>query len=247
MEKKEHNQLLLEYMLTHEIDDKMIWKQDAISNMCFVRDTLCCYLLRVPVFVVSTHRSKSIKLPVYYFEMRNGIRAIMRGDFHDWVISLMTPFPVTLEDFCHGSGGKPYVGDIHPCYAEGFKPSWIYPYVKENARRTTFYVDGNYKLYTLFYLLDRIPPAEKKDPEVVRGSKFARSIMEGLIEKHPAVNAWQLFERPVFKAEDRETGYCYINKYEILEELPKRIDLYDDVAEEFYTEIALLHRGGEFE
>lgn len=234
-------------MRTHEIDESKVWKQDAISQMCFVRDTLCNYLLRVPVFVVSTHRSKSIDLPVYYFEMRNGIRAIMRENFHGWVVTLLLPFPVTLEDFCHGHGGEPFIEDIRPCYAEGFRPSWVHPYVKENARRTTFTVDGDYKLYTLFYLLNKLPGGKEWDGEVVMGSRFSKVIMEGIIEDHPNMRPFELFGRPIFKAESKGLGWVHIDSDKILEELPKRIDESAEVAKEFHIEMSLLTSGGKFE
>lgn len=244
------NQLLLEYMRTHEISDEMIWKRSAIDQMVFVRDTLCDYLLRVPVFVVSTHRSKSIELPVYYFEMRNGIRAIMRENFHGWIVTLITPHPVTLEEFCHGYGAYPYE-DIPKCYAEGFKDSWLHPYVKEGARRTTFDVDGNYKLYTLFYLLDKTGSTRLRDSDVIKNKDFTSHLMNTIIKNHPNVHPYELFARSLYKSESdtfcKEHGLkTNILQNEIVLEISRRVELWDELADELYMEIGLLYDGERF-
>ena len=83
------SKLLLEWMReTPDIEDKMNWKRPAERQMCFVRDQIGRNLLRVPVFAVSTHRSKSIDLPVYGLTMRNGIEMYARENFYGWVVSL---------------------------------------------------------------------------------------------------------------------------------------------------------------
>lgn len=245
------NQLLLEYMRTHEISDEMNWKSSAIKQMVFVRDTLCDYLLRVPVFVVSTHRSKSIELPVYYFEMRNGIRAIMRENFHGWIVTLITSHPVTLEDFCHGHGIYPYE-DIPKCYAEGFKDSWLHPYVKEGARRTTFEVDGDYKLYTLFYLLDKTGSTRLRDSDVIKDEKFVSQLMNTMIENHPNMYPHELFVCSLYKSGSntfcKEHGLkIHISSDEIVSEISRRVELWDELADEFYMEMGLLYDGERFE
>ena len=240
------NQLLLEYMRTHDIEDKMVYKKAAIQQMCFVRDALCQYLLQVPVFVVSTHCSKSIQLPVYYFEMRNGIRAIMRENFHGWVVSLNSSFPITLEDFCEGDGNK-QSEDIHPCYAEGFKKSWVYPYVKEEALRTTFRVNSKYQLYTLFYLLSKMPKKGKRAIINVDEENQARMMMQEVIKDHPEMSAWELFSCSIFKAEHVDGHYNHISIDNELRDLPKWVGKSNEVAEEFSVECALLYKGGLFE
>lgn len=239
------NQLLLEYMRTHEIDDNMVYKEAAIQQMCFIRDALCYYLLRVPVFVVSTHRSKSIQLPVYYFEMRNGIRAIMRENFHGWVVTLKTPFPVTLEDFCYGDGGE-RSEDITSCYAGGFKDSWVFPYVKKEARFTTFRVDEKYQLYTLFYMLNKIAWNGKRVMIDVKEENTARAMMEELISDHPGMHVYELFPETIFKAEHIGESYEHISIDHVLNDLPIRVGRSKDVAEEFSMECALLYKGGMF-
>ena len=73
-------ELLLHWMRKQEIDDKMIYKNVAIKQECFLRDQICERLLHTHAFVVSTHMSKSIILPVYAFTMENGIKVICRDE-----------------------------------------------------------------------------------------------------------------------------------------------------------------------
>ena len=98
MVKEKFYPLLLQWMRSSEIDDSMCWKNAAERQMCFVRDVLCTNLLKVPVFVVSTHMSKSILLPVYRFRLQNGIIVTARENFYGWSVSIKSPFVVNLPE-----------------------------------------------------------------------------------------------------------------------------------------------------
>ena len=145
MKKEKSYPLLLQWMRSWEIPETMHYLKAAEHQACFVRDELCRDLLHVPVFVISTHHSKSIKLPVYRFRMQNGIIVTMRDNFYGWVVSLKCPWEVNLpEDIVHGDAGK----DVTCC--EGFSDDWVYPYSTERVRLTTFRVDDEYRLFALF-------------------------------------------------------------------------------------------------
>ena len=145
MKKEKSYPLLLQWMRSWEIPETMHYLKAAEHQACFVRDELCRDLLHVPVFVISTHHSKSIKLPVYRFRMQNGIIVTMRDNFYGWVVSIKCPWEVNLpEDIVHGDAGK----DVTCC--EGFSDDWVYPYSTERVRLTTFRVDDEYRLFALF-------------------------------------------------------------------------------------------------
>ncbi len=145
MKKEKSYPLLLQWMRSWEIPETMHYLKAAEHQACFVRDELCRDLLHVPVFVISTHHSKSIKLPVYRFRMQNGIIVTMRDNFYGWVVSFKCPWEVNLpEDIVHGDAGK----DVTCC--EGFSDDWVYPYSTERVRLTTFRVDDEYRLFALF-------------------------------------------------------------------------------------------------
>lgn len=152
-------QHLLYYQRTSDIDDKMIYKNAAVTQMIFIRDTICHSIGWVTPFVLSFHRSKSIELPVYGFTMKNGIKIICRDNFYDWKVSVELPRPIGKsnaipEDLICSCGES-----IHPCYCEGFKKEWVYgPYVPDDPDLTRFTVEiaDDYRLYTFLYFLNHL-------------------------------------------------------------------------------------------
>ena len=160
------NKLLLEFMRENELDKDLIWKKAAERQEIFVRDEIGMHLTKSPIFVVSTHMSKSCLLPVYAFKLSNGIEFIMRENFYGWVVSIRSPFAIDkLPDFCTGDTlcSENPEGDIHKCYCEGFSESWVYKYKKENFNYSTFRVHDDYDLYTLVYLLNKLEGEKVKD------------------------------------------------------------------------------------
>lgn len=154
--------LLSGWMRQQDINDSMIYKDGAISQECFIRDSLCNYLLKVPVFVVSTHTSKSIKLPVYRFKLKNDILVTARDNFYGWVVSIKSPYPIDLpDDLVHGDGRNKE--DIREVYCEGFKSDWVYPYVKKSARLSTFRVNGEYEMWALMRELNKYPIPKREN------------------------------------------------------------------------------------
>lgn len=125
-----------------------------------MRDTIGMNLLKVPMFVVSWHTSKSISLPVYGFVMRNGIKVIARYNFYDWKLSIETPkqLPDDLipEDLVSGGYGDGY--EISDCCLEGFKSEWCYgPYLYHNTpEKFTIEVRNKYHVYVLLYMLNHV-------------------------------------------------------------------------------------------
>ena len=180
MDKEKFYPLLLQWMRSSKIADSMRWKDAAESQMCFVRDMLCTNLLKVPVFVVSTHTSKSILLPVYRFRLQNGIIVTARENFYGWVVSIKSPFVVNLpEDLVHGDGKN---GDVTYSYCEGFKDDWVYPYGVKDVRLSTFRVDSNYMLWALMRELNTYPEI-KKDTNYNYGQLITETITKHFMEK----------------------------------------------------------------
>ena len=68
------NKLLIEFMRENELDDNLNYKKAAERQMAFVRDKIGMYLTHSPIFVLSTHMSKSCLLPVYGLN-RTGYRS----------------------------------------------------------------------------------------------------------------------------------------------------------------------------
>lgn len=155
-------QLLLSWLRNDEVDDKMIYKNAAERQEIFVRDNVGFSLLKVPVFVISEHRSKSITLPVYGFTMRNGIKVICRDNFYDWKVSVQLPCRPTAGEITVipkdlVSGG--YGDDIADYYFEGFKKEWVFPaFDPFDYKKMNFSIEVNddYRLYALLYHLNNL-------------------------------------------------------------------------------------------
>lgn len=249
------NKLLLEFMRDNEWDDKLIFKNAAFEQMIFVRDTIGEKLTHSPVFVVSTHKSKSCLLPVYALKLTNGIEIIMRENFYGWIVSIRSPFEIeTIPEFCYGDGVN-RDNDISDCCCEGFKKSWVYVYKNKNFNYSTFRVNDDYQLYTLIYLLNNITiDAVTNDDEMKHFSKsFIKMCIEQKMKNHPSISEiYYVFYRTYIKATDfdfckennLETYLCGFD--EIINELPERIESFINLKHCFLIEMEKLSWGENF-
>lgn len=175
------NQLLLRTMRTTDIPEKMLWKNAAIRQECYMRDTIG-KMLKVPVFDIGHHTSKSIALPVYGLVMRNGIKIIARENFYNWMVSVVLPDGKSLPlNYIDTDLLLDYEGNG---YIEGFKEEWIYDGYKPDTEqeRFTISVYDDYKLYTILYLLNKAFPVKKFDDGSLTKEDVARFISETYLD-----------------------------------------------------------------
>ena len=153
-------QLLLHWMRKWEIDDKMNWKNAAEKQAIFIRDEICTNLLHTHSFVVSTHRSKSIILPVYFFTMRNGIKIICRENFYGWMLTVKLPQDRPYADIIPQDLFEcGYKSSSSDCYFEGFRKEWVYEgYDPDDIkqRNFSFGIYSDYEFYTVMYMLKHL-------------------------------------------------------------------------------------------
>lgn len=145
-------------------NETLIYKKAGIDQAVFFRDMIHPLLVRGvdpdaryrarrenPVRVVSTHRSKSVLLPVY--QIRNDdVTLTARANFHDWKVSVETERPV--PDLFHGL----FVKDerVPAVYCEGFHPDWVYGSFNErdgSPSRFTVELGFQHPLWAFTYLL----------------------------------------------------------------------------------------------
>ena len=136
----------------HPSDD-MIWKLSWWDQVKFVKSIIPRAFLsekfNVKISVIGSHTSKSIDLPVYMVEAP-GIKFIMRNNFYDWKVSVMSMNPLPglqkSKTFDHHE-------EINSCYCEGFKDSEVYgSYVNSNILFTV----SIYDKYSLFMFMKTI-------------------------------------------------------------------------------------------
>lgn len=147
-------------MRKDNIDDKMLWKKAAEHQEIFLRDAICTNLLHTHAFVVSTHTSKSIRLPVYFFMMRNGIKVVCRENFYGWMLSVKLPkdrpYANIIPTDLLSSG---YDQNTPDCYFEGFRTEWVFEgYHKDDIkqRKFSFGIHSDYDFYTVMYMLKNL-------------------------------------------------------------------------------------------
>ncbi len=150
-----------------DLDDNLIYKKAGQEQASFVRSQICGNLLHTHGFAVSTHYSKSCKLPVYFLKLRNGIKLIMRCNFYDWKVSVEIPsiYEPLPKDFlptdCLSHRMVENKGErIAPCYMEGFRKEWCYDaYIPEHpSKKFSIEIPDSYRLYVIIHRLKHAYP-----------------------------------------------------------------------------------------
>lgn len=134
----------------NEPSEQMIYKKEYDRQIMFIMDSFMnLFNEKVSKMeVISTHTSKSIKLPVYHAVVGE-IDFIIRANFHDWKISVNSPnelkFPLELFS-------KPE-SQIPIYYCEGFEKEWIYESYVENNKKFTVEIYNENLVYTFLFLI----------------------------------------------------------------------------------------------
>lgn len=107
------------------VPDEMTWK-GGVAPM-FKDFVEFANIVGGEPMVISTHRSKSIRLPVVQVTTPYGVRITMRDNFHDIKVSVEAPKPVKENLFGLAAGADSY---LHRVYFEGFPSEFIFdPFV----------------------------------------------------------------------------------------------------------------------
>ena len=163
------------WIRVNEPDENLIYKDGLGKQLCFVRDTLCQIFFpdykerdkNLPM-VISTHRSKSVLLPVYQIKLKKyGIEIILRYNFYDWKVSIASKTPIECDFMGLFDEGQ----KIPSIYCEGFPENKVYGSYSENKSRFTVEIRNDYKLYTFMFLLKKYleTALQKTIPETIYG------------------------------------------------------------------------------
>ena len=117
----------------------------AWEQVMLLRDFHCGGKLK-EIELISTHTSKSCTLPVYQIILKNGTKLILRGNFHDWKVTVISEEPVLLNTTLFLA---PPDKQILPVYCEGFDPSWVLAPYSESKKTFTFEVPDNEYLFAV--------------------------------------------------------------------------------------------------
>lgn len=145
------------WLRVNEPNKNLIYAKSLRNQVCFVRDLLCQLLSSTyeewcdnPPLVISTHYSKSVKLPVFQINLEKyGIEMVLRCNFYDWKISVKSDRPLDFD----------YMGLFNPTeeisylYCEGFPKEKVYGCYEQNHSMFTIEFCSDYNLYTFIFLL----------------------------------------------------------------------------------------------
>ncbi|MCM1214063.1 MAG: hypothetical protein NC548_06035 [Lachnospiraceae bacterium] len=153
-----------QWLMTHDPEDKMLWKKSFWNHNVFIRDILgdlfCPYKSKYhnidkdhdynvrkyndTISVIGTHWSKSIENPVIMIKYR-GETIVFRYNFYDWEIAVIGNIPIILPERL--------IPETRFFY-QGFPEKYV---IKERYTHgaTTFICgcQSMYQMYTLMFLL----------------------------------------------------------------------------------------------
>jgi len=149
---------LQEWANANKPKEDLIYKEGYWDQIIFVRDNVLGVLsrnyeefvaIRDSAEVISSHRSKSVCLPVFQFKITDGTIFTMRCNFYNWIISVNSPNDVNVDfmDLFNPTQQLLHV------YCEGFPKELVYGPYSENKQKFTIEISaGDYYIFTFFWL-----------------------------------------------------------------------------------------------
>jgi hypothetical protein len=152
---------LQKWWLENQPSEEMLYKEGFKDQIIFVRDTLSSILARTYDEykdlwdVPSTHRSKSVILPVYHTILKDpkGLKTLevwMRNNFYNWNVSVNGNFSLDTIEFYNcfdDSGGY--------TFCEGME-EWKFGKFSEDISKFTICVNNDYDLYFFFRIIKKV-------------------------------------------------------------------------------------------
>lgn len=155
----------------HVAADEKLWKSAWGQQAEFLRDELQHLVgagLSYPKYkeaeiarVISTHRSKSIDLPVVEFARLDlGIRFIVRNNFYNWKLTVLSEKPIEADFgalfYTEPPPEPDYTGDkLHAVYFEGFPGDLVRGYYSQNKSEWSAEIHGDYAMWMVIHLCMR--------------------------------------------------------------------------------------------
>lgn len=192
-------------------DENLNYKGGYWSQIMFVRDRLAP-LVSIGLsfeefqdkaaFVISTHRSKSVTLPVYLLEPPGkGIKFVLRDNFYNWKVSVISERPVKVDPLMLFQADPPddpsWSGDVlASCYFEGFPGDLIFGYYNQSDKKQfSVEIGGDYDLYVFIRecmrSLEQVRwaeiAAERRADSLRKRDEWRASIVRRMEENQPSL------------------------------------------------------------
>jgi hypothetical protein len=159
---------LQEWISNQVVADEMLWKGAFGEQVSFIRDSLTpivCWGLHYSLneqaaTVISTHTSKSIRLPVVQIARPDmDLRLIVRENFYNWKLSVISSVPIEVNFdglFQTTPPVEPdYTGNpLASVYFEGFPENLVFGYYAPSDKKTwSAEIFGDHRLWTTVFLI----------------------------------------------------------------------------------------------
>lgn len=164
------NTSLQDWINGQNVGDEMRWKGAWGAQVQFFRDQLAGVASsgledfderRALARVISTHRSKSIELPVVSFLREDlGLQLVVRGNFYDYKLTCISKKPIEADfsGLFHTTVpvAPEYTGnELSSCYFEGFPGDLIHGYYEENKCKWSASIGRDEALWMTVFLIMR--------------------------------------------------------------------------------------------
>lgn len=168
---------LREWMADNIPDDKLRWKKSAQSQFLFFEDLGRAVLVREHwaddemrkasgTYVISTHTSKSVLLPVVELTTPNGIVFTLRENFFNYKVSVNSPFAVEVDFF------DLFDPTEQPKFFEGFPgdgynatpgegPSRVYGPYADNNKQFSVELHMEWEVFLFVWVIARTTAAQQ--------------------------------------------------------------------------------------
>ncbi len=134
-------------------DERMLWF-DAFNSQISLfaeRITLMLKMVRQQVYVVATHSSKGISLPVVQYRIPGKATITVSDNFFMLTVSVDAEVPLNFEipDWLRRQSES----RVASVYAYGFKEEWVYGPIDTNPQRFTVQVKNPDQVLVLMHLI----------------------------------------------------------------------------------------------
>jgi len=165
------------WALANQPHEESFFKEAFWKQVMFVRDDLRRAMGNVTeITVVSTHTSKSILLPVYKLTLKSGVRIIMRGNFHDWKVTVISS--ELRENIQMNTALFDANKRISEVYCEGFEDIWVHGPYYESRKAFTLEAPNDLMLFAILMSITKPDPmVNRMASSLERTSNRLRSVL----------------------------------------------------------------------
>ncbi len=147
---------LQEWIRENKPNPSMVYESEWWRQIYFVRDNLgggIGWRDSWIIQVISAHTSKSVTLPVYRIVCGSGLSMILRNNFHDWKLSVVSDRDIDVDFGDLIDCGE---RNLRPVHFEGFPKELIFAgYSPDNRQKWSASVGTKFCLWTVVWLIVR--------------------------------------------------------------------------------------------